>query len=150
MDDLNIDPKVIELNQQGFSCAQIILMQGLQIMGKENPDLIRSMEALAGGIGYTGDICGALTGGACLLGLYAGKGEASDRDDPRLLFMIEDLVKWFKSEYGEKYDGIRCDQILSEPNQQKMIRCPIMIDGVIQKVKELLVENGFDLSGLDE
>ena len=42
----------------------------------------------------------ALTGGASLLGLYAGKGTRDQEEERRLRFMIEDLVKWFKAEYG--------------------------------------------------
>jgi hypothetical protein len=65
-------------------------------------------------------------------------------------FMIQDLVKWFKAEYGEQFGGIRCEEILAGNNQNKTVRCPLLVSGVFQKVKELLVENGYDLSGLDE
>jgi hypothetical protein len=63
--------------------------------------------------------------------------------------MVEDLVKWFKAEYSEQYGGIRCEEILAGNSQNQAIRCPIMVTGVLQKAKELLVENGFDLSGLE-
>jgi C_GCAxxG_C_C family probable redox protein len=107
------------------------------------------MHGLAGGLGFSGELCGALTGGASLLGLYAGKGTPEQEEDPKLDFMIQDLVKWFKAEYGKQFGGIRCEEILAGNNQNKMTRCPLMVSGVIQKVNELLVENGFDLSGLD-
>jgi C_GCAxxG_C_C family probable redox protein len=138
-----------ELKEQGFLCSQIILILGMELQGKENPDLIRSMHALAGGIGFTGETCGALTGGACLLGLYAGKGTPEQEDNPRLTFMLEDLVKWFKQEYGQIYGGIRCEEILNGKPQNMGTRCPTMVMGTWQKVKELLVENGFDLAGAD-
>jgi len=138
------------LKQQGFYCSQIILIMGLEMQGKTNPDLVRAMHGLAGGIGFTGDLCGALTGGASLLGLYAGKGMPEQQEDPRLIFMVEDLVKWFKAEYAEQFGGIRCEEILAGDSQNQVRRCPVMVAGVFQKVKELLVENGYDLSGLDE
>ena len=56
---------------------------------------------------------GHLTGGACLLGLYAGKGAPAEEENLRLNFMIEDLVKWFKAGYGQEYGGIRCEDNLS-------------------------------------
>jgi len=93
---------LIELRRQGFFCSQILMLLGLELQGKTNPDLVRTMQALAGGLGFTGETCGSLTGGACLLGLYAGKGRPEDEDDPRLLFMVEDLVRWFKEDYGQK------------------------------------------------
>ena len=61
--------------------------------------------------------------------------------------MAEDLVRWFKGEYGAKYGGIRCDEILSEGGKDMGARCPAIVLGTFQKVKELLVENGFDLAG---
>jgi len=144
MDDLD---RVRELKQQGFFCSQILMILGLELQGKNSPELVRAMHALAGGLGFTGETCGALTGGACLLGVYAGKGMPDEEDDPRLMFMVEDLVKWFKSEYGQAFGGIRCDEILGGDGRNMGARCPTMVLGVFQKVKELLVENGFDLAG---
>jgi len=141
--------QLMKLRQQGFYCSQIILLQGQEMTGKSNPDLIRAMHGLAGGLGFSGELCGALTGGASLLGLYAGKGLPDEAEDPRLDFMIQDLVKWFKAEYTEQYGGIRCEQILAGDSQNKAVRCPVMVISVLQKVKDLLVENGYDLSGLE-
>lgn len=147
MDDFS---QLMDYRKQGFFCSQILILQGLELMGKDNPDLVRAMHGLAGGLGFSGELCGALTGGAALLGLYAGKGTPEQGDDPRLIFMIEDLVKWFKAEYEEPFGGIRCEQILNGDSQNQVKRCPVMVNGVFQKVKELLVENGYDLSGVEE
>ena len=80
--------QMMALRKQGFYCSQILILQGLELMGKSNPDLVRAMQGLAGGMGFSGEICGALTGGACLLGLYAGKGLPEQEGDPRLAFMV--------------------------------------------------------------
>lgn len=139
--------RMLELRRQGFYCSQILLAMGMELLGKENSDLLRAAHALSGGIGFSGETCGALTGGACLLGLYAGKGAPADDDDPRLMFMVEDLVKWFKADVGAKYGGIRCDEILGEGSKDMGTRCPAIVLDTYQKVKELLVENGFELGG---
>jgi len=138
-----------ELKQQGFFCSQILIILGLEMQGKSNPDLVRCMHGLAGGLGFTGETCGTLTGGACLLGLYAGKGLPAEQEDPRLLFMIEALVRWFKERYGAQYGGITCNHILEDNPRNQLTRCPQLVAETYQKVKELLVENGFDLSGTD-
>ena len=138
------------LRQQGFYCSQMIVLQGLEMRGTSNPDLVRAMHGLAGGLGFSGELCGALTGGAALLGLYTGKGTPEQPEDPKLDFMIQDLVNWFKEEYTEKFGGIRCAEILAGDSQNKAVRCPVLVSSVLQKVKDLLVENGYDLSGLDE
>jgi len=142
--------RFIALRQQGYYCSQILLLLGLEMMGKDDPDLVRAMQGLAGGMGFSGELCGALTGGACLLGLYTGKGTPEQTEDERLNFMVQDLVKWFKAEYGQPYGGIRCEEIMAGNGQNINLRCPRMVEGVFQKVKELLVENGFDLSRLEK
>lgn len=146
MEDLE---RMRELKQQGFYCSQILMLMGLEMQGKENPDLIRATHGLAGGLGFTGELCGALSGGAALLGLYAGKGTAPDEEDPRLDFMITDLVNWFKQEYIPRYGSIRCEDILNGDAKNKATRCPLIVAATFQRVKELLVENGFDLYGLE-
>ncbi len=138
-----------ELKQQGFFCSQILIILGLELQGKSNPDLVRCMHSLAGGLGFAGETCGTLTGGACLLGLYAGRGEPAEELDPRLFFMIEALVTWFKEKCGAQYGGITCKHILEDNPQNRLTRCPPLVAETYQKVKELLVENGFDLSGID-
>ncbi len=144
MSDLD---RMRELRQQGFLCSQILMIMALEMQGKDNPELVRAMNGLVGGIGFTGDVCGALTGGACLLGLYAGKAADGDEENIRLTFMIQDLVKWFDQEYGSKYGGNRCDQLTGDDARYQAERCPILVSTTWQKVKELLVENGFELSG---
>jgi hypothetical protein len=138
-----------ELKQQEFFCSQILILLGLGLQGKTNPDLVRCMHGLAGGLGFAGETCGTLTGGACLLGLYAGKGLPTEPEDPRLLFMIEALVKWFKERFGGQYGGITCNHILEDNPRNQFTRCPHLVAETYQKVKELLVENGFDLAGTD-
>jgi hypothetical protein len=144
MDELDC---VRELKRQGFFCSQILMILGMDLQGKENPDLLRAVDALAGGIGFTGETCGGLTGGACLLGLYAGKGTPEEDHDPRLLFMCEELVRWFADGFGQQFGGIRCDEILNGGGKSMGTRCPAIVLGTFQKVKELLVENGFELTG---
>lgn len=136
--------RMIELAGQGFYCSQILLFMGLETQGRKNPDLIRAMSGLAGGMGFSGDVCGALTGGACLLGLYAGKGTPEDEEDPRLNLMVTELVEWFSGQFGEMYGGIHCSAILDDDPRNRTVRCPALVIGVYEKVKDLLVENGFD------
>jgi C_GCAxxG_C_C family probable redox protein len=142
--------RIQALLKQGFYCSQVLLTLGLELQGKDNPDLVASMQGLAGGLGFTGELCGALSGGACLLALYAGKRTPEEDENPRLLFMTEDLVNWFKSEFGQQYSGIRCEEILAGSSLNQMKRCPLMISGVYNKVKELLIENGFNLYGRED
>lgn len=138
--------RMFELAQKGFTCSQILLSLGLEAQGKSDPDLIRAMSGLAGGIGFCGDVCGALTGGACLVGLYAGRGTSQEEEDPKLNLMISQLVEWFSAQFGEMYGGIQCSVILDDNPKNRTARCPALVTGVYEKVKSLLSENGFDLT----
>jgi hypothetical protein len=143
MDDAD---RILELGRARFQCSQILVLLGLELQGRSNPELIRSMQGLCAGMA-AGETCGALTGGACLLGQYAGRGEQGEEDDPRLLFMLDEFVEWFRAGYGEDYGSLRCDDIVGPCGQHLGDRCPAMVLGVFRKVKELLVENGFELTG---
>jgi hypothetical protein len=139
--------RVLELGRQRFYCSQIVMTMALDLQGRDDPSLIRAMEGLAGGLGFSGEVCGTLTAGAAALGLYAGRGRASDDEDPTMVFMVGDLVRWFTDGYGAAYSGIRCHEIVGGDASNQATRCPAMIAGTFQKVKDLLVENGFDLAG---
>ncbi len=138
--------RMLELVQQGFHCSEILVFGGLDAQGKSNPDLIRAVSGLAGGLGFWGDVCGALTGGACLLGLYAGKGTAEEETDQRLNIMVSELTEWFTGKYGEKWGGIKCHEIIADNPGNRMLRCPEIVVGVHKKVRSLLAENGFEWS----
>ncbi|MFH0821199.1 MAG: C-GCAxxG-C-C family protein [Pseudomonadota bacterium] len=138
--------RMLELAGQGFHCSQILLMLGLESQGKSDPDLIRAMAGLAGGIGFCGDTCGALTGGACLIALYAGRGTPEEEDHPKLNLMINELVEWFTQEFSQCYGGIRCREILDENPANQTARCPGIVAQTYRKAVSLLEDNGMDLS----
>ncbi len=138
--------QMLELAGQGFHCSQILLFLGLKAQGKSNPDLIRTMSGLAGGIGFCGETCGALTGGACLIALYAGRGTPEEEEHPKLNVMISDLVEWFTQEFSEAYGGIQCREILAEDPRNQSTRCPDIVKRTYEKVKSLLMENDLDPS----
>lgn len=136
--------RMVQRVQQGFHCSEVLLFAGLEAQGKTNPDLIRTVCALAGGVGFSGELCGALTGGACLLGLYDGRGDENETADPRLNIMVSELVEWFAAKYGAQYGGIRCREITEDDPRNQPLRCPRIVAGVLKKVKSLLAENGFE------
>ena len=142
-DDLTLE--IMRLAGAGYCCAQIVPLTGLQEMGKDNPDLMRAAGALCFGLGDCQGPCGVLTGGALLLGLHAGKGTDDEARHERLTLMLSEYSEWFKELATGKYGGFTCAMIVDgecgKPNKE---RCPDLITLGIQKVREILVENGFD------
>jgi C_GCAxxG_C_C family probable redox protein len=141
--------RMFELARQGFYCSQILLMLGLEAQGKSDPDLIRAMTGLAGGIGFSGKTCGALSGGACLLGLYAGRGATEEQEHDHFKLMVDELVEWFSGEIGSGYGGINCAEIMGEDLQHRAVasKCGGIVAATYGKVKEILAGNGIDLTG---
>lgn len=135
---VNIDSfRLFELAAQGFCCSQILILLGLEAEGKENPDLVRSMQGLCGGLGRSGDICGALTGGICLLSLKAGQIRGEETTNPRLTGMIRDLIQWFDGQYGKR----ECSAILGKKLEDEgtyPVKCGSIVTLTYAKVEEIL------------
>ncbi len=139
--------RIAELLQQGFCCSQILVLMGLEAQGKENPDLVRAVHGLCGGIGSSGETCGTLTGAACLVGLYAGRGLPVEMPDGQLGPILDELVDWFQEQVGQQYGGIRCAEILAGDPANQALRCPGIVVDTWQKTRELLLARGYDLDG---
>jgi hypothetical protein len=112
---------------EGFGCSQITLILGLEAQGKSNPDLLRAISGLYGGLGFSGKLCGALSGCCCLLALYAGRGTSEEIEDSRLPQMIQSLVEWFEQEYKSQYGGIDRSVILQGDARNQISRCPVIV-----------------------
>lgn len=137
--------RVIELSLQGFSCSQILGVMALEAQGRNAPEVVRAMSGLVSGCG-AGKLCGALTGGCCVLGMYAGKGCPEEQENVRFPLMLSQLVEWFESQYGSQYSGINCREIIQDDAMMKVTRCPQVVAETLAKVKEILAENEYDLS----
>jgi C_GCAxxG_C_C family probable redox protein len=144
---VDITMRMVELGHQGFYCSQILLILALEAQGKSNPDLVRAVSGLHGGMGDCGKVCGTLTGGACLIALYGGKGTPEEKEDPRLIPMLNELVEWFEQECRSRFNtGIDCTDILQNDARNRAVRCPQIVQATFEKAKDILEANGFDFS----
>ena len=141
LDDMNF--AMLELTQKGYLCSQILLILALRAQGRENPGLVRAMSGLARGtVGQKG-WCGTLTGAACLLTFYAGKGSDDEQESDLLPGMLEELWEWFEETYAVRFGGIDCAAILSDGAEPRQ-RCGPIVADTYRKCQEILIANGFD------
>jgi C_GCAxxG_C_C family probable redox protein len=129
--------RMFELATQGFCCSQIILILGLDEQGKENPDLIKAMQGLCGGMGRSGKTCGALTGGVCLIALTVGKGTPIETGHPKINVMINELMEWFETTHG----SLDCEEILDhslDEGHEYPVQCGNTVSNTFSKVQEIL------------
>jgi hypothetical protein len=143
MDELDL--RLLQLAHQGYHCSQIIIRLGLEARGEDNPGLVRAMAGLAYGCGAGRGGCGALSGAACLLGLYAGKGADDEREDERLTLMLQELSDWFAERLGPECVGVTCEAILGDdtPAAARQ-KCGSLVADSYAKAMELLAANGFE------
>ncbi len=149
MSDYDID--IARLAGQGFCCTQIVLQLALAMQGSENKALIRTMAGLCHGFPDTKGPCGALTGAACMLGLYAGKGSDDEDENERLELMLSSLHEWFSAFCGQEMPntrGIACSDIVPDGQVHPAV-CGKLIGACFEKALTLLMENGFDLTAGD-
>jgi C_GCAxxG_C_C family probable redox protein len=137
--------RMMELDYNGYYCSQILLILALEAQGKNDPDLVRAMGGLAHGSSFDDGICGTLTGAACLLGLYAGKGSDEEHEDEQLKFMLKDLGDWFEQRFGRRYGDVTCEAIVGDRTEMRQ-RCAAVVEETYTKVLELLSAGGYDIS----
>ncbi len=142
----------LELGSKGYTCAQIVMIGTLRLIGEENPILVKALSALSQGIANTGNICGALAGGACVLSMYTAKGEDSEQAKKEEAMLLEELTSWFV----EEFQHFNCDELLGVANcvptegnpcpERKMgnEKCGVIVAKVWDKCLSLLTEYNID------
>lgn len=139
--------RMMQLAQKGYSCSQIVMQMALDMRGEENPFLIRAMAGLAYGCGFGHGTCGALTGSACVLALYAAKDPDNASEPDRLMPMLQTLSDWFSQTIGARHNGVTCEAISGKDSTVSMLHCGQIVSDTFSKTVEILAENEFDLSG---
>jgi len=140
-----IQLRMMELSAAGFCCSQILLLLALETQGRENPDMIRAAGGLCQGVGCSGEACGIMTAGACLLALYAGKGAEAEERHRLYPLLLTEFTDWFRESVGTRFGGVRCLDIMGEecPAPNPAVCGPLVAEA-FDKAMSLLVENGFD------
>lgn len=139
MDDLTMT--ILDLHAQGYCCTQVMFILALDMQGKSNPDLVRAIAGLCHGVGFSRDVCGILSGGACLLSLYTAKGTNKEERHPHHAGIQIDFVAWFHQTYGVPNKGIHCADIMSHHDRGY---CKTMLVDTYRKIMDILVEHDID------
>lgn len=145
MDETRI--RLLALGTKGYTCSQIVMIMVLEIRGETHPELVRAMSGLSYGCGNSRGNCGALTGGASVLGLYAGKGADNETGSEKLLTMTQELSDWFQERVAP-HGGIACQAIVGEASPEASRQtCGELVAETFEKVMEILQSNGYDPAG---
>jgi len=134
---MDFEMTLLQLARQGFECSQILMTLALQLDYRENPDLIRAMSGLCGGMGRSGKACGALTGGCCVLGYFTGKGTPEELEHSRAREIVCAYADWFKDRFGTE----DCRDIISGDYAKCLTVCTPIMEECYAKLVELLDEH---------
>jgi hypothetical protein len=136
--------RMIELAGNNYNCGQIMMILALDQEGRKDSDLIRAMSGLADGCGFFKETCGIMTGGACMISWYSGKGDDREVESENMLPMLQDFGEWFHGEIGRKYNGTACQNIAGDMvgTIEGKELCGGIILETFNKVNEILLSYG--------
>ncbi|XOF35015.1 MAG: C-GCAxxG-C-C family protein [Candidatus Electrothrix sp. YB6] len=104
--------RAVELFAQGFHCSQAVLCACAELFQEKapSPELIAAMAPFAGGMGSSGQVCGALSGALAAIGFTLGKTAPEQDNHPKMGGISHAMVQKF-AEITEQYGGINCSDI---------------------------------------
>ncbi|MCG8530019.1 MAG: C-GCAxxG-C-C family protein [Desulfovibrionales bacterium] len=149
----DIQLQLLQLAGKGYCCSQILVSLALEYSGQENPQLVRAAESLCSGMFSCNGTCGLLSGGALLIGLYAGHDAETEEKNEHLPVLLESFTDWFRQRTTEEHGGITCGHILGEtcgtpvPDTTK---CGTLLAETFSFIESLLAEYGYDIADVKE
>ena len=85
--------KAIDLFTKRMHCSQVLAMIGLEKLGVSDPSVIKALGSFGGGIGGTGNICGALVGAVSVIGSLYSRSSLEEQENPRMWAATKAVMK---------------------------------------------------------
>jgi C_GCAxxG_C_C family probable redox protein len=136
----------VNLHLRGFNCSQAVFSTLASPLGLENSLALKIASPFGGGIGRTGETCGAISGALMALGLQKGFSEV----DPQAKDRIYALAREFMRRFQERYGALDCKVLigvdigtpegLQKARQQDIFstRCSQFISGAVEIAEDML------------
>lgn len=91
-----------QYHQNGFFCCEAVVASIYDNFKLDLPrEVIGMSSAMAGGIGCSGCVCGALNGAVLVMGMFFGRTEPNGPTDPQATYCLsltKELYHWFREE----------------------------------------------------
>lgn len=136
--------KAVSNFQNGYNCAQSVLLAMQEFWNVANPLEPRVASAFGGGIGRGGSVCGALTGGVIAIGFRCGTNNPVPEEREEAYLAALSFFNRFKKECG----GILCRELigydLTDPEEAEKARNSQVFANrcvhFVEKAVEILVD----------
>lgn len=103
--------KAKELFLKGYNCAQAVFVAFSDVTGLDEQQAFLISTSFGGGMGHTGEACGAVTGMYMAIGAILGYTDPADAEAKKKHYaLIKELSDEFRAEFGE----IRCPELLAK------------------------------------
>ncbi len=98
-----------ECFSNGFNCAQSVFSAFCEDFGLDKSQALKVACSFGGGMGYLGEVCGAVSGAFMVLGLIYGQNQAHESQKKAQTYL---KVKEFAQRFREMNGAINCTELL--------------------------------------
>jgi C_GCAxxG_C_C family probable redox protein len=135
-------------HQQGFNCSQAVFSTLAESLGLDPSIALKIASPFGGGIGRTGETCGAVTGALMALGLSEGFSEPDRQVKERVYARTREFLDRFYARYGAVACKILIGVDISTPEGMQQARdqgvftnrCSQFITGAVEIADEMFNE----------
>ncbi len=92
--------EALALFDAGFSCSQAVAGAYAESLGVKQSDALRMAAPLGGGIGRSGQTCGAVTGALMVLGMKHGMTSPDPQAKERMYVIAQDFLRRVSARHG--------------------------------------------------
>lgn len=106
-----VEELAFQYEKEYGGCSQCVIGAVKKVLGNVSDDVFKAATGLAGGLGLTGNNCGALTGGIMVLSVYMGREFDNFSDPERIRFESFKLTRKLIERYMTEYGSVNCRDI---------------------------------------
>ena len=112
---INEVEKLAYQNERDFGgCSQAVVGAFKTVLGEISDDVFKCSTGLAGGVGLTGNTCGALLGGVIVLSISLGREYDNFADPKGIRFESFKLAKKLVERYEAEYGSAKCEHVMTK------------------------------------
>lgn len=135
--------KVLALFQKGYNCTQAMLAVYGRDRGIKQKTAFRIASAFGGGMGKSGNVCGAVTGALMIIGLAYG---TSDLDNEAAINETYEQAKRFIQKFKRRHRTVVCRELLKgnpdvrtrNSTNNLYSNCPAFVQDAAEIIEEIL------------
>lgn len=106
---MNEKERAVELFKEGFNCSQAVFTAFAHRFGIDEDTAKKISSGLGGGVGRMREVCGAVSGGAMVIGSLVSATDGKDSENKQKNY---ELVREFAKRFTEKNGSVICRELL--------------------------------------